>query len=162
MMIDKRLIGMMGDSKRYIAKNVALQWLALAANVAMIFAVSRYLGALYDQLTIGDTMAGAPNLPLTLGIVAAALLVRAACTRGAAAASYNASRTVKKTLRSAIYEKLLRLGGSYTQVCPPLRYCSWQAKASSSWRPTLARTCRSFSTPCWRLSPCLWCWPRSA
>ena len=75
MMIDKRLIGMMGDSKRYIAKNVALQWLALAANVAMIFAVSRYLGALYDQLTIGDTMAGAPNLPLTLGIVAAALLV---------------------------------------------------------------------------------------
>ena len=50
MMIDKRLIGMMGDSKRYIAKNVALQWLALAANVAMIFAVSRYLGALYDQL----------------------------------------------------------------------------------------------------------------
>ena len=118
MMIDKRLIGMMGDSKRYIAKNVALQWLALAANVAMIFAVSRYLGALYDQLTIGDTMAGAPNLPLTLDIVAAALLVRAACTRGAAAASYNASRTVKKTLRSAIYEKLLRLGGSYTQAVP--------------------------------------------
>ena len=118
MMIDKRLIGMMGDSKRYIAKNVALQWLALAANVAMIFAVSRYLGALYDQLTIGDTMAGAPNLPLTLGIVAAALLVRAACTCGAAAASYNASRTVKKTLRSAIYEKLLRLGGSYTQAVP--------------------------------------------
>ena len=118
MMIDKRLIGMMGDSKRYIAKNVALQWLALAANVAMIFAVSRYLGALYDQLTIGDTMAGAPNLPLTLGIVAAALLVRAACTRGTAAASYNASRTVKKTLRSAIYEKLLRLGGSYTQAVP--------------------------------------------
>lgn len=117
-MIDKRLIGMMGDSKRYIAKNVALQWLALAANVAMIFAVSRYLGALYDQLTIGDTMAGAPNLPLTLGIVAAALLVRAACTRGTAAASYNASRTVKKTLRSAIYEKLLRLGGSYTQAVP--------------------------------------------
>ena len=117
-MIDKRLIGMMGDSKRYIAKNVALQWLALAANVAMIFAVSRYLGALYDQLTIGDTMAGAPNLPLTLGIVAAALLVRATRTRGAAAASYNASRTVKKTLRSAIYEKLLRLGGSYTQAVP--------------------------------------------
>ena len=118
MMIDKRLIGMMGDSKRYIAKNVALQWLALAANVAMIFAVSRYLGALYDVLTIGDTMAGAPNLPLTLAIMAAALIVRALCTRGAADASYNASRTVKKTLRSAIYEKLLRLGGSYTQAVP--------------------------------------------
>lgn len=110
MMIDKRLIGMMGDSKRYIARNVALQWLALAASIAMIFAVSRYLGALYDQLTIGDCMAGAPNLPLTLAVMAAALLVRAAD------ASYNASRTVKKTLRSAIYEKLLRLGGGYTQA----------------------------------------------
>lgn len=110
MMIDKRLIGMMGDSKRYIARNVALQWLALAASIAIIFAVSRYLGALYDQLTIGDCMAGAPNLPLTLAVMAAALLVRAAD------ASYNASRTVKKTLRSAIYEKLLRLGGGYTQA----------------------------------------------
>ena len=77
MMIDKRLIGMMGDSKRYIARNVALQWLALAASIAMIFAVSRYLGALYDQLTIGDCMAGAPNLPLTLAVMAAALLVQA-------------------------------------------------------------------------------------
>lgn len=112
MMIDKRLIGMMGDSKRYIARNVALQWLVLAASIAIIFAVSRYLGALYDQLTIGDCMAGAPNLPLTLAVMAAALLVRAAD------ASYNASRTVKKTLRSAIYEKLLRLGGSYTQAAP--------------------------------------------
>ena len=73
MMIDKRLIGMMGDSKRYIARNVALQWLALAASIAMIFAVSRYLGALYDQLTIGDCMAGAPTLPLTLAVMAAAL-----------------------------------------------------------------------------------------
>ena len=96
MMIDKRLIGMMGDSKRYIAKNVALQWLALAANVAMIFAVSRYLGALYDQLTIGDTMAGAPNLPLTLGIVAAALLVRAAAASVTPLLKRSRSRTTTR------------------------------------------------------------------
>ena len=36
MMIDKRLIGMMGNSKRYIARNVALQWLSLAASITMI------------------------------------------------------------------------------------------------------------------------------
>ena len=41
MMINKRLISMMGDSKRYIAWNVVLQFLALLANLAMIFAVSR-------------------------------------------------------------------------------------------------------------------------
>ena len=43
MMINKRLISMMGDSKRYIAWNVVLQFLALLANIVMIFAVSRLL-----------------------------------------------------------------------------------------------------------------------
>ena len=50
MMINKRLIAMMGDSKRYIARNVALQWVALLANIAMIFAVSAFLaGLVYGQ-----------------------------------------------------------------------------------------------------------------
>ncbi len=109
MMINKRLIGMMGDSKRYIAKNVVLQWVALLANIAMIFAVSAFLAGL---------CAGQGNLPAALLVLLAALIVRFFCTQGAASASHNASRTVKKTLRAAIYEKLLRLGGSYTQAVP--------------------------------------------
>lgn len=109
MMINKRLIGMMGDSKRYIAKNVVLQWVALLANIAMIFAVSAFLAGL---------CAGQGNLPAALLVLLAALIVRFFCTQGAASASYNASRAVKKTLRAAIYEKLLRLGGSYTQAVP--------------------------------------------
>ncbi len=109
MMINKRLIAMMGDSKRYIARNVALQWVALLANIAMIFAVSAFLaGLVYGQ----------GSLPAALLVLLGALVVRFFCTRGAASASYNASRTVKKTLRAAIYEKLLRLGGSYTQAVP--------------------------------------------
>ena len=48
MMINKRLISMMGDSKRYIAWNVVLQFLALLANIVMIFAVSRLLVGLLD------------------------------------------------------------------------------------------------------------------
>lgn len=107
MMINKRLISMMGDSKRYIAWNVVLQFLALLANIVMIFAVSRLLAGLLD---------GTPDLPTALLYILGALIVRFFCTRGAASASYNASCTVKKTLRAAIYEKLLRLGGSYTQA----------------------------------------------
>ncbi len=109
MMINKRLISMMGDSKRYIAWNVVLQFLALLANIVMIFAVSRLLAGLLD---------GTPDLPTALLYILGALIVRFFCTRGAASASYNASCTVKKTLRAAIYEKLLRLGGSYTQAVP--------------------------------------------
>ena len=37
-MINKRLIGMVSDSKQHIAKNVAFQWAALAANIAMLLA----------------------------------------------------------------------------------------------------------------------------
>ena len=109
MMINKRLISMMGDSKRYIAWNVVLQFLALLANIVMIFAVSRLLAGLLD---------GTPDLPTALLYILGALIVRFFCTRGAASASYNASCTVKKTLRAAVYEKLLRLGGSYTQAVP--------------------------------------------
>ena len=103
MMINKRLISMMGDSKRYIAWNVVLQFLALLANIVMIFAVSLFLTGLVRR---------EPDLPTALLYILGALIVRFFCTRGAASASYNASCTVKKTLRAAIYEKLLRLGGS--------------------------------------------------
>ena len=109
MMINKRLISMMGDSKRYIAWNVVLQFLALLANIVMIFAVSLFLTGLVRR---------EPDLPTALLYIFGALIVRFFCTRGAASASYNASCTVKKTLRAAIYEKLLRLGGSYTQAVP--------------------------------------------
>ena len=109
MMINKRLISMMGDSKRYIAWNVVLQFLALLANIVMIFAVSLFLTGLVRR---------EPDLPTALLYILGALIVRFFCTRGAASASYNASCTVKKTLRAAIYEKLLRLGGSYTQAVP--------------------------------------------
>ena len=110
MMINKRLISMMGDSKRYIAWNVVLQFLALLANIVMIFAVSLFLTGLVRR---------EPDLPTALLYILGALIVRFFCTRGAASASYNASCTVKKkSLRAAIYEKLLRLGGSYTQAVP--------------------------------------------
>ena len=36
MMIDKRLIGTVGESKRYIAGNVLAQWCALAANIVTL------------------------------------------------------------------------------------------------------------------------------
>lgn len=36
-MLNKRLMGVVPGCKQYIAQNVALQWCALAANIAMIF-----------------------------------------------------------------------------------------------------------------------------
>ncbi|MCM1065563.1 MAG: hypothetical protein NC420_14060 [Eubacterium sp.] len=36
MMINKRLIGTVSESKKYIAGNVTLQWCSLVANIAMM------------------------------------------------------------------------------------------------------------------------------
>ena len=47
MMINKRLIGTVPESKRYVAGNVILQWCSLLANIAMMTAITRLLAALY-------------------------------------------------------------------------------------------------------------------
>ena len=41
MMINKRLIGTVTESRKYIAGNVALQWVSLAANIVMMASITR-------------------------------------------------------------------------------------------------------------------------
>lgn len=109
MMINKRLVETVGDAKKYIGRNVALQWCALAANIVIVFAV----GDLLEKLLLGSTGAALPGA--TAAVLLAAAAVRFACARGAARAGFLASRSVKKTLREMIYKKLLRLGPAYAQ-----------------------------------------------
>lgn len=47
MMINKRLIRTVAESKPYIAANVLLQWCSLAANIVLMAAISRLLAGLY-------------------------------------------------------------------------------------------------------------------
>ena len=49
MMINKRLIGTVPDSKKYIAANVLCQWLALLANIVLMAAVARLLAGLWQN-----------------------------------------------------------------------------------------------------------------
>lgn len=109
MMINKRLIGMVSESKKYIAGNVILQWCSLTANIAMIGAISRLLERLYRQT------AGINDLLLTAAVAIVAVVIRFACNVGAARMGYLSSKAVKKTLRDKIYAKLLRLGASYKE-----------------------------------------------
>ena len=109
MMINKRLIGTVSESKKYVAGNVALQWCSLAANIAMMTALTSLLAALY-----GGT-AGADQLWKTAVVAVLAVAVRFGCTVGASRMGYLSSKAVKKTLREQIYSKLLRLGASYKE-----------------------------------------------
>ncbi len=109
MMINKRLIGTVAESKKYVAGNVILQWCSLAANIAMMFSITNLFAGLYYGSTSSFT------LWTTAAVVALALFIRFLCTTGASRMSYLSSKAVKKTLRERIYEKLLRLGASYNE-----------------------------------------------
>ena len=109
MMINKRLIGTVSESKKYIVGNVALQWCSLAANIAMMTAVTGLLAALFQKT------ADAGRFWATAFVAAGAVAVRFFCTTGSSRMSYLSSKAVKKTLREKIYGKLLRLGASYSQ-----------------------------------------------
>lgn len=109
MMMNKRLIGTVSGSKKYVVGNVALQWCSLAANIAMMTAVTGLLAALYES------SAGSERLWGTAAMAFAAVVLRFACTVGASRMGYLSSKAVKKTLREQIYRKLLRLGASYKE-----------------------------------------------
>lgn len=109
MMINKRLIAAVGESKKYIAANVALQWVSLAANILIMGVFCRVLAGLY---------AGAPApgaLVRAALLVLAAVVVRIACGVGASRMAFLSSRAVKLRLRGLVYDKLLRLGASYRE-----------------------------------------------
>ena len=109
MMINKRLIGAVPESKKYIAGNVALQWCSLLANIAMMSAITELLAALYAGNVTQQ------RLIITAAVTLATVAVRYSCTVGASRMGYLSSKAVKKTLRGAIYDKLLRLGASYSE-----------------------------------------------
>ena len=109
MMINKRLIAAVGESKKYIAANVALQWVSLAANILLMGVFCRVLADLFT----GHLAPGA--LVRAAALVLAAVAVRVACSVGASRMAFLSSRTVKLRLRGLIYDKLLRLGASYRE-----------------------------------------------
>ena len=109
MMINKRLIGTVKESKKYIAGNVICQWGSLAANITMMGAVAHLLQSLYE----GD--AEGKNIVITAIVAALAVVIRFACAVLSSRMGYLSSKAVKKTLREMIYRKLLRLGTSYKE-----------------------------------------------
>ena len=109
MMINKRLIGTVRESKKYIAGNVICQWVSLAANITMMGAIAHLFQKLHDGNISGSALA------VTAGIAAAAVIVRFVCAIASSRMGYLSSKAVKKTLRQMIYRKLLRLGASYKE-----------------------------------------------
>ena len=109
--MNKRLISMVGESKKYIAGNVIFQWLGMLANILMMYSITEFLGTLLlDSGRGGDFY---DNVKRLIFVVIFCILARFLCTVLSNRMSFLSAKTVKKTLRQKIYEKLLALGASY-------------------------------------------------
>lgn len=109
MMINKRLIGTVPESRKYVAGNVIFQWCSLVSNVTLMYSITQLIQKLYER------SAGTADF-VRLGVVALAVIfIRFVCTAETSRMGYLSSCAVKKTLREMIYAKLLRLGASYQE-----------------------------------------------
>ena len=109
MMINKRLIGTVAESKKYIAGNGASQWVSLCSNIVIMGSIANFIGRLaYEKPQTGNII----FLVLTIAICAA---VRFVCTKISSKMSFLSSKSVKQKLRKMIFEKVLRLGASYNE-----------------------------------------------
>lgn len=109
MMINKRLIGTVSESKKYIAGNVTLQWCSLAANMGLMTGIASLLAGLFSGKV------DFRQLAITGAVAAVCLAIRFACTLGASRMGYLSSKAVKKMLRENIFFKLLELGNAYQE-----------------------------------------------
>lgn len=109
MMINKRLIATVSESKKYVAGNVILQWCSLAANISMMTGITYLMQDLFRKTA--DT----ESIIMTAIAAVIAVIIRFVCTVGTSRMGYMSSKAVKKTLRENIYRKLLKLGTSYNE-----------------------------------------------
>ena len=111
-MIKTRLVGLLSHAKKYIAYTILWQWAALLSQILAIFSMAELL----EQVVFGTVTL--PMIERTILIFAVVVLVRFLCERMGARSSYLACVDVKRILREKIYEKMLRLGASYSEQVP--------------------------------------------
>ena len=108
-MIHKRLISTVSHTRKYIAANVAVQWVSLWTNIMLIQIVTWFLGELFYGKAEKRTF-------LIVAVHAlGAVLVRMVCFVISSRMSFLSSKSVKQILREKIYGKLLNLGVSYKE-----------------------------------------------
>ena len=104
MMINKRLLGLVNDSKKYIKYTVIFNWISLILNIISIFFIGNLLEKVYNKNFIMK------DLIITGLVTIIAIIIRVICNIFASKMSYYSSLNVKKVLREKIYNKLTKLG----------------------------------------------------
>ena len=128
MMINKRLINLCKDSKKYIALTILVNWISVLCNIVTIILIGQFINKIYigERLDLNGNNVfvammnfkiwGSISLLSGIIIIAILLATRYSCNILYAKFSNAASGNARVTLRELIYKKLLRLGTGYTSV----------------------------------------------
>lgn len=129
MMVNKRLIGLCKESKRYIIFTVIANWIVILCNIFIILLIGRFI----TRVSLGDTL----NISGKKYIISALLEFKVTNNISLLSAmiiiigllglrylgnilygkySYLASAEARVTLRDVIYKKLLKIGTRYTDI----------------------------------------------
>ena len=109
-MINKKLLSFDRGALRFVGANVAFQWLGMLCNVVFVRTIAVLLGAVFAGSLTGAL------LTRSLVVCLCTVPLRFGLTMLASNMSDCASKDVKRTLRSKIYEKLTRLGAGYSET----------------------------------------------
>ena len=108
-MIKTRLVGLLSHAKKYIVYTILWQWAALLSQVLAVFTIADLLErVVYRAVTV-------PVIERTTLILVLVVIIRFVCERMGARSSYLACVDVKRILREKIYDKMLKLGASYSE-----------------------------------------------
>ena len=128
MMINKRLINLCKESKKYIALTILVNWISVLCNIVTIILIGQFINKIYvgQRLNINGNnilnsmmefnVWGKISLLAAIVIIAILLAIRYSCNILYAKFSNAASENARVTLRELIYKKLLKLGTGYTSV----------------------------------------------
>ena len=105
MMFHKRLLKEFPDNRKYIIGMVIMQWIALLANIVLIYVMAKYIDSMLNKKMKGELQ--------LIGMLVFVMLIRGVATFWNNRFSFIASTAVKKRLRERIFSKLMKLGTNY-------------------------------------------------
>ena len=106
-MIDKKLLALLGENKKYIFYAVGLMIVGLFANLAITASICY---AIQYAADFASSATGAQGFILPAVIVVIAMAVRYVTSRMIGDIKDTLGRNVKKDLRQKIYDKIIKLG----------------------------------------------------
>ncbi|MEG1310921.1 MAG: ABC transporter ATP-binding protein/permease [Romboutsia sp.] len=108
-MVNKRLLSLCEESKKWIYLTVLMNWISVICNIGIVLFVGDIINKLYNN-----------NLNFNIGkyiiLLSVLISIRFVCNYLAGKFSYHSSAKVRYLIRESIYIKLLKLGVNYSDT----------------------------------------------